>query len=69
MTDDEQIDAGMRQMLSVVCTRTEDRNEALRLVLQSLVRVLDDERVLLTMGNSLAEELLARTPPPTDSAH
>ena len=76
-TDDErraidragEIDANMGRVLWSVAKITDDREAQMREILASLVRVLDEPAVLLVVGDALAAEMLARTPPPTGTAH
>ena len=75
MTDDErterlgEIDAAMGRVLWSIGRVTDDQHEAMRELLASLVRVLDEPLVLVTMGDALTGEMLSRTPPPTDERH
>ena len=75
MTDDErterlgEIDAAMGRVLWGIGRVTDDQHGAMRELLASVVRVLDEPLVLVTVGDALAAEMLARTPPPSGERH
>ena len=57
-----EIDAATGRLLWSIGKLTDDRRDAMRHVLASIVRVLDEEAMLLVVGEALELELLARTP-------